>query len=118
MNIEEVREFCLSMRGTTESFPFDEENLVFKVENKMYLLMPLNAEEPTISVKCCPELTEDLRLRYRAVTPAYHFNKKYWNSILLEEDMPSHEIIHWIEHSYSEVIAKLPKKIREQYLLK
>lgn len=115
MNIEEVREFCLSLKNTTESFPFDDESLVFKVENKMYLLLSLHAEEPYIAVKCNPNLTDELRERYNAVEPAYHFNKKHWNGIYLERDMPKDEIMHWIRHSYGEVIAKLPKKIKELY---
>ncbi|MDD4516187.1 MmcQ/YjbR family DNA-binding protein [Massilibacteroides sp.] len=115
MNIEEVREYCLSFRNVTENFPFDDVSLVFKVENKMFLLLPLDAEEPKISLKCNPDYTEELREKYNAVEPAYHFNKKYWNSIFLQRDMPDEEIKKWIDHSFREVIAKLPKKIRELY---
>lgn len=115
MNIEEVREYCLSFRNVTEHFPFDDVSLVFKVEDKMFLLLPLDAEEPKVSLKCNPDYTEELREHYSAVEPAYHFNKKYWNSIFLQRDMDDDEIKKWITHSYFEVIAKLPKKIREQY---
>jgi len=115
MNIEEAREFCLSLKNTTESFPFDDVSLVFKVEGKMYLLLPLNAEEPSLSLKCSTNYVEELRERYRAVEPAYHFNKTYWNTIYLERDMDDKEIKRWIRHSYREVIAKLPKRIRDEY---
>ena len=87
MNIEEVREYCLSLKNTIECFPFDEVSLVFKVENKMFLLLPLDAEEPHVSLKCSTDYVEELRERYTAVEPAYHFNKKYWNSIYLDRDM-------------------------------
>jgi len=116
MNAENIRDFCLSLKNTTESFPFDEVSLVFKVENKMYLLISLDAEELNIAVKCDTEHVEDLRDRYSAVEPAYHFNKKHWNNIYLNRDMPEDEIKQWILHSYHEVIKKLPKKIREQYV--
>ena len=89
MNIEDVRSYCLSLRGTTECFPFDDVSLVFKVENKMYLLLPLDADEPHVSLKCSTDYTEELR----------------------EET----EIKRWIHHSYREVIAKLPKSLREEY---
>jgi predicted DNA-binding protein (MmcQ/YjbR family) len=116
MNVEDVRNYCLGLKNTTESFPFDDVSLVFKVENRMYLLIPLDAAaEVNIAVKCDPEQAEMLRERYRAVEPAYHFNKKYWNNIYLERDMPGDEIKRWIRHSYREVICKLPKKIRELY---
>ena len=115
MNIEEVREYCLSLKNTIECFPFDEVSLVFKVENKMFLLLPLDAEEPHVSLKCSTDYVEELREHYTAVEPAYHFNKKYWNSIYLDRDMEDEEIKRWIFHSYREVIAKLPKNIREIY---
>ena len=59
MNIEEVRTYCLNLKNTSEHFPFDDVSLVFKVENKMFLLLPLDAEEPKISVKCNPDFTEE-----------------------------------------------------------
>jgi predicted DNA-binding protein (MmcQ/YjbR family) len=115
MNAEEVRNYCLSLKNTTESFPFDDVSLVFKVENRMYLLMSLDAVEPHIAVKCDPEQAEILRNRYAAVEPAYHFNKKHWNDIYLNRDMPGEKIRQWIAHSRREVIRKLPAKIRKQY---
>jgi len=115
MNIEEARDYCLSLKNVTESFPFDDVSLVFKVENKMFGLLPLNAEEPCIALKCDPEQAEVLRDKYKAVEPAKHFHKKYWNKIFLERDMKAKEIEKWIFHSYCEVIAKLPKKIRKLY---
>ena len=116
MNIEEVRAYCLSLKNATESFPFDDINLVFKVEGKMFLVIPLDGNEPRVSLKCSPDYTDELRDRYNAVEGAFHFNKKYWNTIYLERDMPDEEIKHWIHHSFREVIAKLPKKIREIYI--
>jgi predicted DNA-binding protein (MmcQ/YjbR family) len=115
MNVEEVRDYCLSLKNTTESFPFDDVSLVFKVENKMYLLISLDDAEANIAVKCDPGKAEILRNHYLAVEPAYHFNKKYWNNIYLDRDMSGKDIKKWIHHSYCEVIKKLPKKIREQY---
>lgn len=116
MNIEEVREYCLSLKNVTECLPFDDVSLVFKVENKMFLLLSLDAaEDPKIALKCNPEKAEILRDQYRAVVPAYHFHKKYWNNIYLNRDMKDEEIKAWIRHSYQEVIAKLPKRIRDNY---
>ncbi|MDR0538761.1 MAG: MmcQ/YjbR family DNA-binding protein [Tannerellaceae bacterium] len=115
MNIEDVRAYCLSLKNVTECLPFDDMHLVFKVEDKMFLLLPLDTDSPQIAVKCEPDLAMDLRQRYNAVVAAWHFNKKYWNSIELEGDMKDDEIRNMILHSYSEVIAKLPKRIRNKY---
>jgi predicted DNA-binding protein (MmcQ/YjbR family) len=115
MNIEDVRNYCLALPNTTEHFPFDDVSLVFKVENKMYLLLPLDAEEPQLSVKCDPDAAVELRRKYAAVEPAYHFNKKHWNTIYLLRDMPPREIEMWISHSFRQVIAKLPKRAQARY---
>ncbi|MDR3061406.1 MAG: MmcQ/YjbR family DNA-binding protein [Dysgonamonadaceae bacterium] len=61
-------------------------------------------------VKCNPAQAIDLRERYNCVEPAWHFNKKYWNSIVLNQDMDDETVRYWIRHSVDEVILKLPKK--------
>lgn len=75
MNIEEAREYCLSLKNATECFPFDDVSLVFKVEGKMFLLLPLDADEPCVSLKCSTDYIEDLRERYTAVEGAYHLTR-------------------------------------------
>ena len=65
MNVESLREFCLSLPQVTECFPFDEWVLVFKIEGKMFLFCDLSAEEKRISLKCDPELAIELRERYK-----------------------------------------------------
>ena len=114
MNVEKAREYCLSKKGVTECFPFDDVSLVMKVMDKMFALIDLEGTD-SISLKCDPEYAIELRERYSAINGAYHFNKKYWNGVYLERDMSDDDIRHWIRHSYREVIAKLPKKIREAY---
>ncbi|MDR1683378.1 MAG: MmcQ/YjbR family DNA-binding protein [Candidatus Symbiothrix sp.] len=115
MNLEQLHDFCLSIPGATESFPFDEVSLVMKVKNKMFALIPLDEAKVQIAVKCDPEAAIELREHYSAVVPAYHFNKKYWNTIYLNRDMRDEEVEKWIRHSVGEVIKKLPKKIRDEY---
>ena len=113
MNIEEVREYCLSLPEVSESFPFDEETLVFKVAGKIFLFLPLDAMPVFFMVKCDPVLAIELRERYAEVQPGYHLNKKYWNSIYLSERLDSELITSWIFHSYREVIKKLPQYKRK-----
>lgn len=117
MNIEELREYCLSVKGAEECFPFDEDTLVFKVENKMFAYISLTPKdgELRVNLKCDPETAIDLRERYEAVIPGYHSNKKYWNTIYLNGDMIGDEIKIWINHSVEEVVKKLPKKQRDAY---
>lgn len=115
MDIESLREYCLSIKGAEESLPFDDVTLVYKVMGKMFALIPLDSEELSISVKCDPDTAIELRERYLAVEEAYHFNKKYWNTIYPNKDMGDAEIKKWILHSVDEVISKLPHIKQEEY---
>ena len=115
MNIEELRSYCLNIKGASECLPFDEYTLVIKVLDKMFTLIPLDNERLSISLKCDPEKAIELREHYNAVEPAWHFNKKYWNTIYLNNDMADDDVKKWIRHSVEEVVKKMPKKIREEY---
>ncbi|MCC5917828.1 MAG: MmcQ/YjbR family DNA-binding protein [Cryomorphaceae bacterium] len=112
MNIEEAREYCIKKPFVTESFPFDEETLVFKVYNKMFAIIGLEWENPAINLKCDPEKAIALREAYSGVIPGYHSNKKHWNTVYMQE-VPPDLLKSWIDHSYELVWNKLPKKIRE-----
>lgn len=113
MNIEELRMYCLSKPETTESFPFDENTLVFKVCGKMFALTDL--EGPlSINLKCNPEKAVELREHYSSVLPGYHMNKRLWNTVLIDGTIDDRLIREWIDHSYNEVVKKLPKKDRER----
>ncbi len=115
MNIEELHEYCLSIKGSSESFPFDEVNLVFKVCGKMFLLIPLDDLELSVYLKCDQEKAIELREQYTCVEPAYHFNKKYWNTIYLNREMNDEDVKFWIRHSVDEVLKKLPKSVQNEY---
>jgi len=114
MNIEELRDYCLSLKGTTESFPFDEFSLVLKVQGKMFALIPLDNPETQIALKCDPEKAIALREEYSSVVPAWHFNKKHWNTVFIDNRLTRKLICEWIDNSYQLVVAGLPKKLREE----
>lgn len=117
MNIEDVREYCLSIKGAEECFPFDETVLVFKVMDKMFAYMSIERRDEgfMLNLKCDPEKAVELREKYECVIPGYHANKKYWNSVFIEQNMPDGELKYWINHSVGEVIKKLPKKLQAEY---
>jgi predicted DNA-binding protein (MmcQ/YjbR family) len=114
MNIEELREECLRLKGTTESFPFDEMTLVLKVQGKMFALIPLDNTETQISLKCDPEKAIALREEYSAIVPAWHFNKKHWNTVYIQPMISRNFLCELIHHSYDLVVAGLPKKMRDE----
>lgn len=114
MNLEELREYCLSKKGVTESFPFDDTALVFKVMGKMFALLDLSEEKRGISLKCDPELAIELREEFTEVTPAYHFNKKHWNGIDIYGSVSSLKLQEWVDHSYALVVKSLTKKLQAE----
>ena len=112
MNIEQFRKYCISKKGVTEEFPFDEETLVFKVMGKMFALAPLERVPSQANLKCDPERAEILREEWDGViTPGYHMSKVHWNTLFLEQ-LPNKLLLELIDHSYDLVVAKLPKKLR------
>ncbi|OGU57358.1 MAG: MmcQ-like protein [Ignavibacteria bacterium RBG_13_36_8] len=109
MDTEHIREYCLKKRGVTESFPFDEDTLVFKVISKIFCLANLIPPH-SINLKCDPEKAIELREKYHAVQPGYHMNKTHWNTIELDGSIRKGEIEKWIDHSYELVKNSLTKK--------
>jgi len=115
MNIEEFREYCISKKGVTESFPFGEQTLVFKVMDKIFALTGLDKHPATTNLKCDPEKAIELREEYDGlIIPGYHMNKKHWNTVELEKNLPSYLIIELIDHSYNLVVLSLTKKSQTQ----
>ncbi|XMO84988.1 MmcQ/YjbR family DNA-binding protein [Algibacter sp. AS12] len=120
MNIEQIRDYCLAKKGTTEDFPFDEDTLVFKVLGKMFALVSLKkweAGETTINLKADPEYSEELRADYNSIRPGFHMSKKHWNTLYLHEgELQPKLILELIDHSYAMVIKGMTKKMRETLL--
>ena len=115
MNIQQLYEFCLSLKGVTEHFPFDEDTLVFKVGGKMFCLTSLNKWEkatPSLNLKCEPEKALELRAEYESIHPGYHMSKLHWNSIDFNGDVSDKMMCELIIHSYDLVFSSLTKKIQ------
>ena len=105
MDIESLREYCISKKNVTESFPFGDDTLVFKTDGKIFALVNLDGDL-SINLKCEPALAIELRERYSSVIPGYHMNKKHWNTVYLDGSVPDKEIFSWIDHSYERVTGK------------
>lgn len=112
MNIEEYRDYCLAKPGTTESFPFDNTTLVFKVGGKIYALTNIEVFE-SINLKSPPEINQELREHYQGIKPGYHMNKKHWNTVDVHSDVPTFELLKMIDQSYDLVFNGLTKKQKE-----
>ncbi len=118
MNIDELRTHCLSKNGTTEEFPFDQDTLVFKVLGKMFVMAPLNRWEKgevSVTLKCDPEYTIELREQYGSVYAGPYVSNKHWNTIdIYKGELPPKLIWELIDHSYDMVVKGMAKKLRDQ----
>ena len=119
MNLETYYEYCLSKKGVTEHFPFDEDTLVFKVGGKMFALSSLLQWEkgsPSVNLKCDPERAQELRAEYDAIQPGFHMSKIHWNTIAINQDVPNSLLKELIDHSYELVFKSLAKKIQTEII--
>ncbi len=115
MNFEEVRSYCINKKGVSESFPFDESTLVFKVMGKMFALCGLDRVPAEVNLKCDPERAIALREEYDgSIRGAYHMSKIHWNSVEIDGNVPPKLVIALIDHSYDLVVSKLTRKLKDE----
>lgn len=117
MNIEEFREYCLEKKGVTEELPFDETTLVYKVLGKMFALTDTESDF-SINLKCDLEKVIELREEYPdSVLPGFHMNKKHWNTIMIDGRVSDKLLYAWIDDSYSLIVEKFTKGMKEKLRL-
>ena len=117
MTHKQFEEFIVSLPGVWLDYPFGDEVAVYKIgseKGKMFALMPLDTTETQISLKCDPEKAIALREEYSAIVPAWHFNKKHWNTVYIQPMISRSLLCELIQHSYDLVVAGLPKKMRDE----
>ncbi len=116
MNIEELRDYCISKKESTEETPFGPDTLVFKVLGKVFLLVGLDqVDQLSFNVKCDPEYAVELREKFEhTVLPGYHMNKKHWNTVHANRQLNDQKLLELIDHSYELIVQGLPKKEREK----
>ena len=105
MHIEQFRDYCLTKKGVTEDFPFDELTLCVRVMWKIFAITGLDAANFSVNLKCDPDYAVELRERYPEITPGWHMNKKHWNTIIIDGSVSGNIIKEWIDHSYELIDA-------------
>ncbi len=116
MNVDWVREICLSFPHATEQIQWDID-LVFKVAGKMFAVAVLEPARVWLSFKSSPENFAELTER-PGIIPAPYMARAQWVALETRDALPSGELASLLRKSYEMVVAKLPKKTREGLLLK
>lgn len=114
MNIETVREYCLSLPMTTEDMAFGPDILLFRVCNKIFACYSFVRENYFV-LKADPDYCIDIRDRYPEIEPAWHWNKKYWNQMSLSGTLSDDLLKSLIRNSYAEVVKKLPGRLKKEH---
>ncbi|MEU2558560.1 MmcQ/YjbR family DNA-binding protein [Streptomyces longispororuber] len=112
MTPQELREFCLSFNDAVEDFPFGPETSVFKVAGRLFALSALDAKPLKVNLKCEPEIALQLRARHPEIVPGWHMNKRHWNTVTADADLPDQLVRELVEDSYDLVVAGLPRAER------
>jgi len=114
MELQAVIDYCSSKKAVTQEFPFDDTTLVFKTCGKMFALMGLEAPHG-LNLKCDPVYAVALRQKYKGIIPGYHMNKKHWNTVNPDSDVPGELLFELIDHSYELIMDRLPKSVKTEF---
>lgn len=112
MNIEEVREYGLSLPSATERCPFGPDTLALEIGGRMFCLIDLSCEWDFYNLKADPDYGAELCERYSGIRPGYHMNKRHWTSVNYQGDVPDRLQKELIRQSYCQVAKKLPKSVQ------
>ena len=112
MRPAKLRDHCLALPGSAETYPFGPETSVFKVSGKIFAISRLTERPLRVSLKCEPLLAEQLREAHPAVLPGYHLNKRHWNTVIIDGSLPDRMIKDMIEDSYDLIVSKLSRSRR------
>jgi predicted DNA-binding protein (MmcQ/YjbR family) len=111
MDVDWLRELCLSFPGTTEQIQWGYD-LVFKVGGKMFAVTPLEPAPVCLSFKASPENFAELTERPNLI-PAPYMARAQWVALQTRDALATDELARLLGESYEMVLAKLPRKTRE-----
>lgn len=112
MTHDALRRAALALPHATEDQPFGPHNVVFRVGGKIFALLALDAHPPSLNYKGDPDDLVDQRERYGCVSPGWHMNKRHWNTVVADGEVPADELRGWLAASHRLVYASLPKAAR------
>ncbi len=111
MDIEAIRQFCLSLPHATEGVQWDND-LLFRIGGKIFAVTSLDLSPNRLSFKCTPEKFEEL-LEIDGIIPAPYMARNKWVTVERLDVLSNQELKELLTNSYDMVFAKLPKKIQK-----
>jgi predicted DNA-binding protein (MmcQ/YjbR family) len=117
MDYQQARTYLLSQPEAWEDFPFGADVAVMKVKGKMFATLGETDGQARVNLKCDPDEATMLRDIFSAVLAGYHMNKRHWNTVILDGDVPLGEIERMMDRSYGLVVKNLRKVERDALIL-
>ncbi|MDF2379632.1 MAG: MmcQ/YjbR family DNA-binding protein [Candidatus Gracilibacteria bacterium] len=123
MTLKQYKSYCLKKKGVQETYPFGNQTVVMKVMGKMFTISNVTAFKMSgemkpafhhISLKCDPELADDLKRNFKSIIPGWHLNKTHWISLIMDNSLKNKLIKSLIDQAYDIVVNKLPVKKKEE----
>ena len=110
MNIEDVREFSISLPHVTEDMPFGPDALALRIGGKIFCLLELSGNWQFYNLKVDPDFSLDLQDRYSSIHPGFHMNKRHWISIDFNSNIPVAIEKNIIRHAYNQTAKRADKE--------
>jgi predicted DNA-binding protein (MmcQ/YjbR family) len=111
--LEALRAYLLGKAEAREDLPFGPDTLVLKVGAKMFAAIGLDVTPTTISLKCDPQLADQLRVAYPAIGLPSHLDKRHWVMVQLDGSVPDETVRALIDDSYALVVKGMTRKARQ-----
>src|ERR1700731_5423958 len=111
MNVDWLRELCLSFAGATEQIQWGS-GLLFKVGGKMFAVTPLEPAPVCLSFKASPEHFAELTERHNII-PAPYLARAQWIALQTWDALPADELARLLGGSFDMVFARVPRKTRD-----
>ena len=113
MNVQNIKNYCLSKPGAYEECSFGEVPICYKLNGKIFAQLYPYEYDYKITLKCTADAGQFYRMAYPGkVVRGYHcppVQQPYWNTVFLD-DFPEEELLNLIDHAYETVFQKLSKK--------
>ena len=117
MDYQQARKYLLSLPEAEEDFPFGPDIAVMKIKGRMFATLAMEKDGARSNLKCDPDEAVMLRDIFEGVIPGYHMNKRHWNTVILQADVPLSEVERMMDRSYGLVVKRLKKQQREALVL-
>jgi len=111
MNIDQLRELCLSFPHATEQVTWGVD-LTFRIAGKIFAVTVLEPAPVWLSFKCSPETFAELTER-PGIIPAPYLARAKWVALETRDALRSDELASLLRQSYDMVLAALPRRMRE-----